>query len=100
MSHSPPPEEPSKQLTGKQAYNVVSDTAIGVNLRWRDNIFQAAAIFVCLLTGATIGYVRSPRDVLTGALGGGCCGMLVGLFVSGIFLLIFRAVRHARGKHD
>jgi hypothetical protein len=101
MSHSPsPPEEPPKQLTGKQTYNLVSDTAVGVNIRWRDNLFQAAAIFICLVLGAGIGYFVTPRDCLTGALAGAFCRLLVGLFGSGIFLMIFRAVMHARGKHD
>lgn len=101
MSNAPSsPEEPPKQLTSKQTYNLVSDTAVGVNIRWQDNLFQAAAIFVCLLLGAGIGYLVTQRDVVTGALAGGFCGLLVGLFGSGIFLMIFRAVMHARGKHD
>lgn len=95
-----PPEESPKQLTGKQVYNVVSDTAVGVNVRWKDNLFQAVAIFLCTAIGAGIGYFVNPRDVATGAVAGGGCGLLVGLFGSGLFLMIFRAVMHARGKHD
>jgi hypothetical protein len=87
-------------MTAKQTYNLVSDTAVGVNVRWKDNLFQAMAIFVCLVLGAGIGYFVTPRDCLTGMLFGGFCGLLVGLFGSGLFLMIFRAVMHARGKHD
>jgi hypothetical protein len=35
-----------------------------------------------------------------GALLGGFIGLLVGLFGSGIVLMILRAVKHARGQHD
>lgn len=87
-------------MTAKQTYNLVSDTAVGVNVRWKDNLFQALAIAVCLLLGAGIGYFSSPRDCTTGVIVGGFFGMLVGLFGSGIFLMIFRAVMHVRGKHD
>jgi uncharacterized membrane protein YedE/YeeE len=102
VSRSPtPPEEPAPQpMTAKQTYNLVSDTAVGVNVRWKDNLFQALAIFVCLVLGAAIGYVVTPRDVVTGAIFGGFLGLLVGLFGSGLFLMIFRAVMHVRGKHD
>jgi hypothetical protein len=31
---------------------------------------------------------------------GGFIGLLVGLFGSGIFIMVFRAIGHARGKHD
>jgi hypothetical protein len=86
-------------MTGKQVYNVVSDTAVGVNVRWKDNLFQAAAIFVCLVLGAAIGWFTT-RDGATGAVAGGFFGLLVGLFGSGIVLMIFRAVMHVRGKHD
>ncbi len=96
LSEQPPPKDP---LTTRQAYNLVSDTATGVNVRWRDNLFQAVAIFVCLVLGISIGYFTTS-DGATGALLGGFIGLLVGLFGSGLFLMIFRAVMHARGKHD
>lgn len=87
-------------MTVKQTYNVVSDTAVGVNVRWKDNLFQALAIIVCLLLGAGIGYLVNSRDWATGVVFGGFLGLLVGLFGSGLFLMIFRAVMHLRGKHD
>jgi hypothetical protein len=89
---------PQETLTSKHAYNLVSDLGTGVNLRWRDNLLQALCIFVCLVLGVLIGFAiaRGPE----GAILGGAAGLLVGLFGSGIFLMIFRALQHARGKHD
>ena len=58
-------------------------------MRLWDNLIQAAVIFVALLVGAGIG-----------ALVGGFGGLIVGLLASGIFLMIYRGLRHARGKHD
>jgi hypothetical protein len=84
-------------MTARQAYNIVSDTVGGFNVRLKDNLLQAAAMFFCLVVG--IG-VLSVSDRATGAVAGGFIGLLVGLFGSGIFLMIFRAIQHARGRHD
>ena len=93
-------DEPGQSgLTSRQAYNVVSDTVVGANLRVNDNLFQAIAIAVCMVIGAGIG-ASVVRERLPGALVGGFAGLIVGLFGSGIFLMIFRAVRHIRGRHD
>jgi hypothetical protein len=98
---APPPQaQPPAPPSGRETYNIVSDTAIGVNVRLWDNLFQLAAIVVCLLLGIGIGYAVSGQDPILGAVAGGFAGLLVGLFGSGIFLMIFRAVRHARGRHD
>jgi hypothetical protein len=94
-----PEEAPREDMTARQAYNVVSDTVSGVNVRMRDNLLQAAIIFFCLVLGVGIGFL-SVRDRATGAVLGGFIGLLVGLFGSGIFLMIFRAIQHARGRHD
>lgn len=94
---SPAPASPS---SGRETYNIVTDTATGVNVRLWDNLFQLAAIGVCLLLGIGIGYMVSGQDPITGAVVGGIGGLLVGLFGSGIFLMVHRGVRHARGKHD
>jgi hypothetical protein len=82
-----------------QNYNLVSDTVTGVNVRLRDNVVQALAILVCLLLGAAIGALVAG-EIVPGVLLGGFVGMLVGLFSSGIFLMIYRAVLHLRGRHD
>lgn len=107
MSETPPtrPNEGTEQpqspagMSGKQSYNVVADTVGGVNVRWKDNLFQALAIFVCLILGAGIGALVVEERMM-GVIAGGFIGLIVGLFGSGIFLMIFRALRHLKGRHD
>jgi hypothetical protein len=94
-----PQDRADKPMTGRQMYNTLTDTVGGPNLRWRDNLYQALVILACLLIGALVG----PLFVdywLPGVIVGGLIGMVVGLFGSGIFLMIYRAIQHARGKHD
>jgi len=86
-------------VTGREAYNVISDTVLGVNVRASDNVFQAIAIFVCLVLGAGIG-AAAFQDRIPAALAGGFIGLVVGLFGSGIWLMCYRAMRHLRGRHD
>src|SRR5687768_3516091 len=105
MSQSIPPmrapEIPSEQtpppaaahLTGQEAYNLVTDTVVGPNVRLSDNLLQAVAIGICTLIGAGIGAI-AVGHLLAGAMIGGFCGMVIGLFASGIFLMIYRAVMH------
>src|SRR5262245_32092229 len=106
----PPPPAPLPYYTpgrpagprpssGKEAYNIVTDTVIGVNARKWDNLFQAVAILVCLVLGVGIGFLAT-KDAMLGMMAGGFIGLLAGLFGSGLFLMIYRAVRHAKGKHD
>ena len=97
--HERPDEIPRKNMSGKEAYNVVSDTVVGPNLRLKDNLFQGLVILICLALGTGIGFM-AMTDGPTGAVLGGVVGLLVGLFGSGIFLMIYRAIKHARGKHD
>ena len=33
------PDDRRKQLSGREQYNIVTDLATGVNVRWRDNLF-------------------------------------------------------------
>ena len=100
MSEQKPPDETPKQpMTGRQAYNLVTDTVGGLNMRLKDNLYQGLSILVCLLLGAGIGFL-AMTDGLMGALLGGFIGLLAGLFGSGLFLMIYRAVKHTRGKHD
>ena len=92
-------ESGRSRMTNRQAYNVVSDTVTGVNLRLKDNVLQGIAIFVCTALGAAIGaFVVEER--LPGALVGGFAGLIIGFFGSGLFLMVFRAIRHIRGRHD
>jgi hypothetical protein len=101
VSESKQPEKTpdGKPLTGRQAYNLVTDTMAGPNVRWRDNLFQGLAILVCLALGALVGALVAA-DRLIGALTGGFLGLVAGLFLSGLVLMIYRAVQHARGRHD
>ena len=95
----PPDETPQEPVTGQQAYNLVTDTIAGPNVRLKDNLFQALAIFFCLLLGVGIGCLVVTERV-AGAVLGVVVGLLVGLLGSGLFLMIYRAVQHARGRHD
>jgi hypothetical protein len=92
---------PPVPLTTRQTYNLASDTVAGVNVRAKDNLYQAVAIVVCLGLGVLIGYLLAgPDEAALGAVLGGGAGLLAGLFGSGIFLMIYRGIQHARGRHD
>ena len=90
----------------KVAYNVVSDTVTGLNLRGSDNKFQAkfVSVSVCLLAlvGTVLTLLMSDSQLpwYAGAIAGAFAGLIFGVFASGIFLMIYRFIRHAKGKHD
>ncbi|MCC6124856.1 MAG: hypothetical protein IT426_07840 [Pirellulales bacterium] len=86
------------ETTGREVYNIVSDIGTGVNVRKKDNLYQLAAIGLGLLLGIVIG-AFCMRDRVTGAVLGGFIGLLAGLFGSGIFLMIYRFIRHVQGRH-
>ncbi|MFM2095470.1 MAG: hypothetical protein RIS70_2594 [Planctomycetota bacterium] len=96
----------AKASADRAAYNIVSDTVVGVNVRGRDNLFQAIFILVSALLGAAIGarlkWFNKEWDapVLVGALAGLLAGLVIGLFASGIVLMVYRTIRHLQGKHD
>ncbi|MBN2024447.1 MAG: hypothetical protein JW809_16830 [Pirellulales bacterium] len=89
--------EPGRGLTNRETYNIVADVATGVNIRAKDNLVQAACIGATTVLGVAVGGLGwwCPE----GAVLGGAAGLLVGLFGSGIFLMIYRAVKHVRGDH-
>ena len=89
----------SQGTTGRQAYNVVSDTVTGANVRLKDNVIQAIAILVFILLGAGIGALV-VEERIAGALVGAFAGLVVGFFASGIVLMIYRFVAHLRGRHN
>lgn len=99
-------ESPDNVSTSRATYNVVSDTVTGVNLRGSDNKFQATfvAASVCLLAlaGIILALLNSDWQLpwYGGAIAGAFAGLIVGIFASGIFLMIYRASRHIKGKHD
>src|SRR5262245_46420603 len=94
-----PFEKDKKDLTAREAYNIVTDIGGGINVRWRDNLYQAAFIFVSMIVGTGLGAVFMS-DWLSGLFVGAFAGLLFGLFCSGVFLTIFRFLRHVRGRHD
>ncbi len=113
--HQPPPNssatnpvDPNAEqpMTGRQTYNVVADTIVGPNIRKRDNILQAifilAAIVVCAGVGAALAHFNPDWDLpwYGGALAGAIAGLVIGFFASGIFLMVYRAVKHSHGDHD
>ena len=87
--------EPEKGLSSKETHNVVSDTLVGVNVRKKDNIIQGLIILVTVIIGLVIGQMYGGFLML-----GGLGGLIIGFLVSGIFLMIYRAVKHASGDHD
>lgn len=100
---SPHHEEVSSQ---RAAYNVVSDTVGGLNVRGSDNLFQAVFIGVTMVLGVIVGavvvltYDTGGLPWWMGGIMGAVGGMVVGFFASGIYLMVYRLVRHAKGKHD
>jgi hypothetical protein len=44
-----PEQNPKQSMTGRQVYNLVSDTVAGPNVRRKGNLYQGLAILVCLV---------------------------------------------------
>lgn len=101
MSTPTPPELPpsNRQPNGRETYNAVTDLVGGPNVRVKDNVLQGLAILVCTVLGVGIGGLWTDSWPASFIIGG-FLGLLVGLIGSGIFLMIFRAVRHLKGRHD
>jgi len=83
----------------RRTYNMVTDTVFGPNLRLWDNLLQTTAILAFAVIGAIGGMIVSSERFL-GALVGLVVGIVAGTFLSGLYLGIYRAVQHARGRHD
>ena len=97
--NEPRHEAPRRALTGQESYKLLTDTVSGPNVRLKDNLYQGLAILACVVLGAAVGFLAMANGLAGAAVGGGI-GLVVGLFGSGLFLMIYRGVRHARGKHD
>ena len=100
-------DSPTERVSAERAaYNVVSDTFTGVNVRKSDNRFQAIFILISVLVLAAVGSIATPLSTdgeipwYGGAIFGVIAGLVIGLFASGIFLMFYRAARHLKGKHD
>ncbi len=87
-------------------YNIVSDTVTGLNVRKRDNKFQAVFIFGSVLLFATISAVITAFNGqwklpwYGGALVGAFAGLVIGVLTSGTILMFYRGMRHFQGKHE
>ena len=101
-----PASETNEISAGHAAYNVVSDTVTGFNVRKSDNMFQAKFIFVSVVLlagiGAFLAWLNSSWNLpwYGGAMAGAFCGLIVGVLTSGVFLMLYRGARHLTGKHD
>jgi hypothetical protein len=89
----------SPTLGAREAYNIVSDTVVGVNFRKSDNRLQAKIIAFVVFIGAVVGFFLDPQRI-GGAIGGAFLGLIAGLFISGFFLMIYRAGKHIKGDHS
>ena len=107
---TPKPDEPQGNMppdtSSRDVFNIVSDTVVGLNVRKSDNVFQAKFIGITVLVLATIGGASAALNSewnlpwYGGALIGAFAGLIIGLFASGIFLMIYRAVKHVKGEHE
>ena len=100
-------EEHSATVSESQAaYNVISDTVVGVNVRGSDNKFQAIFVLVSVLICSAVMIVLAMINdqwnlpLIGAALIGVFVGLIAGVFLSGTYLMIYRAKRHLQGKHD
>ena len=88
-----------KRLSGEEQYNLITDLATGVNVRWRDNLFQGLAILAFIVIGGLVGWWLGGWEG-PGLIAGAIIGMIAGWLISGAVLMIYRMIRHAQGKHD
>ena len=92
--------------SGVAAYNIVSDTVTGVNVRKSDNKFQAIFITVTVAILASVGAILVILNTdwkipwYGGAMIGTLAGLIIGVILSGIYLMVYRAWRHLRGHHE
>lgn len=99
-------DEAQELTSSRAAYNVVTDTVTGVNVRWSDNKFQAVFVFISIIVAASLGALLAAINAqwnlpwYGGALIGSFAGLVSGVLASGIFLMFYRAARHLKGKHD
>lgn len=85
--------KPRATTSDMQQAQAVMDVVGGVNLRWKDNVIQAIAIFIFVLIGAGVGPLFT-NDIPSGVLVGAFAGLVLGLFLSGFVLMVYRMFRH------
>ena len=97
---------PRDTPTNQETHNMVSDLVIGVNFRKKDNLFQALFILITVLVLSSAGAIAAAINTdwqipwYGGAMAGAFFGLVIGLLTSGVFLMIYRGLRHLKGKHD
>ncbi len=106
---APPPRAPTGARQVERVVKMVGDTYCGPNWRRGDNIWQAKVVGVLALVGASAGAIAFsiawPEEgsavwFLGGTFLGVAAGALLGLFVSGAYLGIYRLVMQLRGRDD
>ena len=65
-------------------------------------IYERNPAVLLAVVGAVLAVLNGRWELpwYGGALFGGLAGLVIGLFASGIFLMIYRAVQHIKGKHN
>ena len=66
-----------------------------MNVRAKDNLIQGSIILVTVIIGLVIGQMYGGFLLL-----GGLSGLIAGFLGSALFLMIYRAVKHASDDHD
>jgi len=106
---SKPPQvkpAPEQLSAGHSAYNVVSDMVAGVNVRKRDNCFQAIFILFTVLLASVAGAIAAHLHGewhlpwVGGAIVGAIAGLVIGVIASGVLIMVFRAIKHSQGHHE
>ena len=103
MSDEKPKKKKKKSMSGMDTYNAVTDTVTGANVRLFDNLLQAGGAIVGLGLGVGGGALvawQFSLEYLYACLIGAVVGLIAGVFVIGLFLMIFRAIKHAKGDHE
>ena len=101
---SPDAATPQSGQSANEGSSVFADTVTGVNLRWKDNLFQAVfvgiSVLVCGLLGVVLAALKPAWGLPWGAGGflGAFAGLVLGIFISGFFLMIYRARHHLNRK--
>lgn len=93
------PPRPRPRPTARHVYNMATDLGTGANIRLKDNLYQAVAILACLIVGGCIGLLVMSEKA-AGLVIGSFIGLVVGLLGSGMFLMVYRMIKHTLGEHD
>ncbi len=92
----PLPKRGARKRKEPSTYDIVTDVAVGPNLRVKDNAFQAVFILASIAIAAGVGAFVAPEEVGPGwgAAMGGILGLIAGALISGGILMVYRLFRH------